>query len=866
MSKRAFRLPPHVRPRLYEIDISTDPGRSHFSGTLRAELELSAPTETVVMHSRELSLSDAVITAGEKRHSASISLQEEQETATLTLPVHLPAGAVELTIAFSGKLAPSMHGIYLASDGVHRAVCTQCEATDARAIFPCFDEPEFKARLKWTIRTSPGLIALANGPEVHREQAKSAAGSPEQVFHFAATQPVSSYLAAVAVGDLESGPETQAAGIPLRVYAPAGKASQTTFAQALTARLLPWYEHYFDFPYPFVKYDQVAVPGFDAGAMENVGLVLFRQNLLLMDPKSASWRQEKTIARVVAHEMAHMWFGNVVTMYWWDDLWLNEAFAEWMAHKACHAVEPSYKIWEDFAEDKGRALFDDALQSTHSIYAPVATPEEALEMFDSITYQKGCAVMRMLENFLGEEAFRSGLRAYMKRYQWGNAAGADLWRALAEASGQPVRELMKSWVEQAGFPLVAVALRCENGQAHLDLVQRRFFSDPKAPPSSQLWSVPLVVRYEDEDGVQTHRFIMSTAIHTERLPAKNGRVRWCYANAEDIGFYRLRMEGPTLRSLLEHGIPHLTASEKVGLVEDQWAMVRSGQLEVAPFLDVLRALAGVPEHNLLRALIDRLDALDLILKDAGDRVARLKLRALTAKLFQPQLAMLGYEPRKGEPQNDVQRRALLIAALGSLARVPEVIAAAERYAAIEQEDPHAVDPNLAGVFVAVAAKFGDEPRYDSWVRTFLSRKQAGRSPQEVSRYLHTLSAFRKPGLPERTLKLMEEGTIPQEALSPVLGQMLAGRHCQEAAWRFFKDRWSVLRDRVGDLGLSRAVEAVGRLPMRHRDDVLRFFERNPPAGAERALSRALERMEQSEELRQRLTPGLIAYLATLPDA
>ncbi len=863
MSQRAFRLPPHVRPHLYDVDLYTDPSQSDFGGTVQMQLELRQPTPSIVLHSRQLSLRDAVVTTGGVAHPAAIELLPEKEAVVLTLPLTLPAGQAALRISFSGKLSPSMHGIYLATDGVHSMVCTQCEATDARAIFPCFDEPEFKAQFRWTLRTRPDLIALANGPEEteRRSEELGENGQRQRVFRFAATRPASSYLAAVAIGDLECGPETHVRDIPLRVYAPRGKSGQTAYAQGLSTRLLPWYEQYFDFPFPFAKYDQVAVPGFDAGAMENIGLVLFRQNLLLMDPKSASWRQEKSIARVVAHEMAHMWFGNIVTMYWWDDLWLNEAFAEWMAHKAVHALEPSYKAWDDFAEDKGRALFDDALQSTHSIYTPVATPEEALEMFDSITYQKGCAVMRMLENFLSEEDFRTGLRAYMKKHQWGNATGAELWQALAEASCQPVGELMKSWVEQPGFPVIDVALEQGVEGVFLNLAQQRFFSDPKALPSRQVWSVPMVVRYKDDSGIRIHRFIMNGEKHRENLPHQ-GPVEFCYANVDDIGFYRLRMEKDTLKKLLSQGLLHLSVSEQVGLLEDQWAMVRSAKLGILPFLQVVQALAAVPEHHLLRAVVDRLDAIDLIVKDSGDRPARLKLREFIGRLFQDQLRVLGLEPRAGEPQNDVQRRALLIAALGSLARDKEVVAAAERYAEIEQRDPHAVDPNLAGVFVGLAAKFGDENRYDGFVRTYLERKSAGRTPQEVARYLHTLSGFRWPQLSDKTLRLLDEGVIPQESLSPVLGQLLASRHAQQSAWRFFKDRWHDLRSRVGDLGVSRVVEAVGRLPIHHREDVVRFFESNPPAGAERALSRALERIDQGEELRQRVTPDLLEFLKT----
>ncbi len=862
MSKRAFRLSTNVRPTKYDIDLTSDPSRSDFFGSVRIFATVEQATHSIVLHSRELVLHEATITAQGQTHKALIAVQPEQETAMLSTTDPLPSGTVEIMVRFAGKLAPSMHGIYLATDGVHRAVCTQCEATDARAIFPCFDEPEFKAVLKWTLHTAPNLTALSNGPEDRRSEQKASDGSLEQVVSFKPTQPVSSYLAAVAIGDFESSPEAKVGDVPLRVYAPRGKGGQTAFAQDLATKLLPWYEHYFDFAYPFAKYDQVAVPGFDAGAMENIGLVLFRQNLLLMDPKSASWRQEKVIARVVAHEMAHMWFGNLVTMRWWDDLWLNEAFAEWMAHKAVHANVPSYRIWDDSAEDKSRALFDDALQSTHPIYTAVATPEEALEMFDSITYQKGCAVMRMLENFLGEESFRTGLRAYMKEFQWRNAAGADLWRALETASGQPVGALMKSWVEQPGFPLIWVDFAAESGSPRLQLRQRRFFSDPKATPTAQVWNVPVVVRYEDESGVREHRFILDQAEQQETLPC-TGTVRWLYANADDIGFYRLQFGEKALAALLKNGLPKLGPVEQVGLLEDQWALVRSARSGVSAFIDVLRALAPVREHNVLRAVVERLDMLDLITKDAGDREARLRLRQLVARLLETQLRDLGFEPRPGESQNDVQRRALLISVLGSLARVEDVIVAAKRYSSIEQQDPVAVDPNLAGVFVAVAAKFGDEADFDRWVRTFLDRKQAGRTPQEVSRYLHTLPVFRRAGLPERTLALVEEGAIPQEALAQVLGQLLAYRHSQDAAWRFFRDRWDFLRERVGDMGLSRVVEAVGRLTAQHRSEVVQFFERNTPSGAERALMRALERMDQHEELRERVTPELLRYLRSV---
>jgi len=859
MTTRSYRLPTHIRPLSYHIDLSCDPSRAEFSGTVSIELELMAPTDTIVLHARDLEVTRACASPlfGET-DSALITYQAEQETVSLLLGKTLPVGRAKAELSFSGRLSHGMRGLYLATDGTHSAVCSQCEATEARAIFPCFDEPAFKATLRFTIRTGSGVVALTSGVLANHRLEPS-----QQVYEFAETKPVSSYLAAIVVGDLDSEPARHLRDIPMRVYAPSGKASQTQFAQGITERLLPWFEQYFDFPYPFGKYDQVAVPGFDAGAMENIGLVLFRQNLLLMSAGSASWRQEKTIALIIAHEMAHMWFGNVVTMKWWDDLWLNEAFAEWMAHKVVHTLCPEYEVWNDFIEDKARVLFDDALYSTHPIFTPVETPDQAIEMFDSITYQKGCAVMRMLEHFLGESHFRDALRTYMKEFQYGNAQGKDLWRALEQQSGQPVERLMESWVSQPGFPVVDVELVASpqdpsQGPA-LHLSQQRFFSDKSSKKSDSVWCIPMTVRYADDEGEKTHRFVFDVPEKTVPLPA-SGHVRFVYANQDEIGFFRQRFSENTLAQLLPVATTVLSPVELVGLVEDSWAMVRNATRSIHDFLGVLWAASESKHHSVLRVVAERLDVLDLLVKDSGDKEARTKLRVLSQKRFSPHLEELGFAPRPNETQHDMQRRVICISTLASLSRVPQVISEAEILAQAELADPCAVDANLAGTLVAVAAKFGDEARFDRWIDTFQKRKAAGRPPQEVARYLHTLSHFRRPGLPERTLELMAQGVIPQESISSVFTQLLSFRHSQLVAWEFLKQHWDTLCERFGELGISRVIEALGRLPGQNREDLLHFFETHRPAGAERALRRALERMDQTEELRKRITPDLCATL------
>ncbi len=850
----AYRLPRAVFPRRYDIELTTSPERPDFSGKVSMSLDIRAETSVIELHARALSVKSAALVCDEVRVPVQVETQPEDQVVRFRSDVPLHLGPATLEVEYEGKLSASMHGLYLASDGGSRAVCSQCEATDARAIFPCFDEPEFKAELAWTLNTPKDLLALTNAPLVAREEHDDHA-----CWRFGHTRPVSSYLAAVVVGPFDGTEPQVVHDVPLAVYAPRGKLDQTGFALDYTARLLPWYEAYFDIDYPFGKYDQVAVPGFDAGAMENVGLVLFRQNLLLMDPGTASWRQEKLIAKVIAHEFAHMWFGNLVTMKWWDDLWLNEAFAEWMAHKACDAISPDYRVWDDFQDDKNRALVDDALPTTHPIWTAVDTPDQAIEMFDVITYQKGCAVMRMLESFLGEAPFRDGLRAYMKAFAYGNAAGDDLWRALEEASGQPVGELMRSWIAVSGFPEVSIELSADGRE--LEVAQRRFLSSAATAgdPGDQTWNVPVVVRFEDEEGVKTHRFILGDAVQREPLPAV-GKLRWLYPNAQEIGFYRSRLGARLAARMLSGGLDALDPIEQTGFVEDQWAFVRNGTGSIDAFLDVLEACARGPieNHNVLRAVVDRLGTVDRLLELAGDEAAHEGARAWIRGLLRAALDGLGLEPKAGEPQNDVQRRGLLLHGLARLGCDPEIVDAAVAMAERERDDPRSVDPNLAGTVLAVAAHFGDEARYEQWIAAYRARKAGGSAPQLSLRYLYTFAGFRPEALTRRTLAMIDDDTIPQEAVGPVLGQLLGHRHAQRQAWDFLQTRWTLLRARVGDMGISRVVEAVGALPGDCRADIVAFFEKNPPVGAERALARALESLDQREELRARITPALRA--------
>ncbi|MEO6457463.1 MAG: M1 family metallopeptidase, partial [Chloroflexia bacterium] len=550
---------------------------------------------------------------------------------------------------------------------------------------------------------------------------------------------------------------------------------------------------------------------------------------------------------------AHMWFGNLVTMKWWDDLWLNESFAEWVSYKAVNALSPDYKLWNDFQAGKNNALASDALESTHPIYSHVETAAEIAELFDNITYEKGCAVMRMLENYLGEEAFCGGLRTYMKEFGESNASGADLWRHLQNAAGQPVTEIMESWVNQEGYPVLKLSL---DGTT-LKVSQQRFFSSPNpSGERGQLWHVPLVVRYEDDEGVHESRSLLAAREGTVTLDAK-GTIKWCYANSDEIGFYRQNPDSSILKGLLSN-LDKLTSSEQMGLLSDQWALVRNGSARITGVLDVLTAISAINDYSFLRAVVGRLHGIEDLLESAEDAEALRQFRVWVKDAFQAKLDKLGYEPREEESQNNAQSRVALIDAMVTLAQDESAIKKATEWADKEAEDSKSVDGNLAGVFVGAAAQFGDKDRFKNYVKVYEDRRAAGVSPQETNRYLNSLSNFRKPELVKKVFKLLDDNVLPQESRGPILRTMLAETYSQEEAWDYLKRNWVSLRS-LGDMWTNFLVESTGNLPASKRGDMVKFYDKTLDGVAEKSYARALEMLDQYEEFKTRTKADLVGW-------
>jgi puromycin-sensitive aminopeptidase len=849
-----FRLPTDVRPTRYRAHLRIDLGAGTFEGELAITIVLERSRPSVHLHAVGLELSTSVAIVGEHTLPARFETDAESETVTLTFPAALPAGAeVVLRLGYRGRFSPGLRGLYRAGG----LAVTQFEAADARRVFPCFDEPAFKAVWELSLGGVPdGAVALSNS-RTEREEPDPRGG---RRVTFAPTPLLSSYLVAVIVGPLAAGAPETARGVPIRTWSVPEKRRLTGFAQEAAAAVLPRLEDYFGLPYPFGKLDQIGVPDFEAGAMENAGAVTFREVALLLDPATAPLAVQKRVAEVITHELAHQWFGNLVTMVWWDDLWLNEAFATWMAYKIVDQWRPAWRIWMDFEGGKGAALLLDSLRAAHAIRADVHNAEEAGESFDAITYEKGGAVLRMIEGFLGEDRFRDGIRLYMRRHREANATADDLWGALATASGQPIVELANGWIRQVGYPLCSLSLEQGGGGAVVTLRQRRFFADPDATETGvpTRWMVPAVLRFRDATGIKEQATLLRDPEARVTLDAE-GAVAWCIGNTDSRGFFRNDYDADTLARLLP-AVGELRPSERMALVSDQWALVRAGVAPVSRFLDLVVSLRHEEDHVVLDDIVARLSTIDhRYLADAD----RARFATLVRDLYAERAAALGWGPQGGAPEDDETRlrRAALLRAIVVLARVPEAVTAAERRLPTlgpAPSDLPSLDPNLIDLVVVAAARRADEALFEDLRR----RARSEADPAAKRRYLHALARVENERLVETAVALALGDDVPMQDFTSYAGVLLANRATRERAWRLVRERWTDVHAKADSpMLLRRLVEALGALPeRRHLDEIRAFLSNHPVEGARQATAQTLERLQMDVALRERLIPEISSWL------
>ncbi len=858
MGRRGHRLPTDVRPRDYAVHVEVDPTAGpRFTGEVAIRLALERARRSVELHAADLRVTKPRLQANGVSRRGRIETDAEHERLIVHFERPVPAGEATLRLAFAGRLRSDLRGLYAASSGERRYAFTQLEAADARRFFPCFDEPSMKARFRFAVTTAAGHAVLSNAPVARRERH----AGKRQTVHFQATPPLSTYLVALAVGELESSEPVTLGPTEIRVWHVPGKGKLTALGLEAARECLQRLEAYFDLPYPYAKLDLVAVPDFEAGAMENAGAVFFRETLLLADPETVTLQEKKRLAEVVCHELAHMWYGDLVTMAWWDDLWLNEAFATWMAFHVVNDWQPGWKMWHDFQHHRAAALRLDSLRHTHPIHTVVRTPNDATQNFDLITYEKGASVVRMIERFLGGETFRRGVRAYIRRHREANATGSDLWRALSEAAGEPVEPIVRGWIEQEGLPLVGVRRRTKNGHTHLALRQERFTARPPRPSRAAAsrparWPIPWVGRVGEANGEsRLVRHLLTRARDTVDLgPVDPGFV---YGNADEAGFFRPLHEPPDVRALARHRA-RLTAVERMGLLDHHWALTRAGRATVDTFLELVEGFGDEPDPDVLLALRGPLELLeDRIAPASGARTPE-RLRTWVAGVFGDAARSLGWDPAPKEGDDVRLRRAALLGIVGGVAGDPEVLDEAARRFPGLLADRRSLEPNLADLVVALAARTGDADRFDA----LLAALDRPETPQERRRFLLGLADFRRPALVDRALALSLTERVPTQDVAFLLARALANPAARERAWSFVKRRWKALRRRMPPMLAARLIEVTPALGTpAHKRDVAAFFRSHPLPTGERALQQALERFALDLAFRRKAARPLEHWLS-----
>ncbi|MES2581089.1 MAG: M1 family metallopeptidase [Pseudomonadota bacterium] len=842
------KLPKNVVPLEYKIHIVPDLVALTFSGTEEITIDVRSPARKIVLNANQIEIDAASLNGqGAEQQSLQPQLDKEQQTLTFSLPRPLATGRYTLSLRYRGVINRSAQGLYYDryKVGADEKIMlgSNLEATDARSFFPSWDEPVFRARFQMTADVPASFTAISNMP-VQQEQTLP---NGWKRFSFGMTPTMSTYLVVLAAGELERSSAMQD-GTEIGVVTTVGKQASATYALRASQDLVHYFNHYFGVPYPLHKLDHIAVPGGFGGAMENWGGIIYNETTMLYDPARSPLSTQQRVFSTVAHETAHQWFGNLVTMAWWDNLWLNEAFASWMENKATAHFNPQWHFGLMANDTRESAMALDALKSSHPIYQPVNNESEAAEAFDSITYDKGQIFVGMLEAYLGEEAFRSGIRNYMAKHQYSNTTSIDLWEALSGASGKPVAKIAQDWTLQTGFPLVSVDAVCEKGHRKITLRQQQYLQDHSH--SHRLWSVPVQIGHVDGKPdyvlLQKRRQTVSRPGCTEPL----------VIDPQSVGYYRVQYSAPLLAHLTQN-LSQMPDSARVKVMTDAGVLFGDSRLSAAAYFDLVKALGDEPRVAVWKLVLDRLQSLDELARDDAQRPQlRAAVRHLATTIAGPKLAQLGWEGVAGESVDRVQLRTALLgllADMGDPAVVAEARARFVRYLAA----PQSLEPALRGVVVRTVGRYADQATYDTLLD--LARKAEG--TEDKDRFYTAAFSVLDPQLAQQAMPLALSKEVPPLVASRVL-MRLSQAH-MALVWAFAQQHADALLKMQPDYARN---EFFPSLVWHTSDpayaDALQFFVKtHHAADAQIAAQRSAEGVRLRAQRKARLLPHLARWLS-----
>ncbi|XP_038047211.1 puromycin-sensitive aminopeptidase-like [Patiria miniata] len=861
--KKPFeRLPKTVVPSNYKLKLAPDLKQFTFAGDVAVAVLVNEATPKIVLNCVDIKISKASFVSGGKDVSTSdISYSPENETATLTFPNPLETGKGELRLEFTGELNDKMKGFYRGKyttpEGEERfCAVTQFEATDARRAFPCWDEPAIKATFDVTLVAPADRVALSNMNVVSDQPSPD---DPKlKVVTFGQTPVMSTYLLAFVVGEFDYVEGTSLDGVCVRVYTPLSKKEQGQFALEVAVKTLPFYKEYFNVAYPLPKIDLIAIPDFAAGAMENWGLVTYRESALLVDPKNSSASGKQWVALVVGHELAHQWFGNLVTMEWWTHLWLNEGFASWIEYLCVDHCFPEYEIWTQFiTTDYTRALGLDALKSSHPIEVPVGHPDEIDEIFDLISYSKGSSIIRMLHDYIGDETFRKGMNVYLTRFKYSNTFTEDLWEALGEASGKCIKELMSTWTLQMGFPVLKVSSEQQGTSRVLSISQSKFCADGPIEGESPQWKVPINIATSGNPTKSAHTVLLEKPSITVTLENVQPD-QWVKLNPGTVGFYRVHYSSEMLDALLP-GIRDgsMPPRDRLGLESDLFALAKAGQANTVDVLKVIEAFSNETNYTVWTELATNLGALAKLLTntDFGHL-----LKEFTKTLFKNGYEKLGWTPKDDEGHLDSMLRSLTIRVMGRNGHAHAVEEAHKRFKN-HCSGVELIPADLRAPVYLTALSHGDQTTFDEILKLF----RAQDLQEEKDRILRTLGSIKDPSLMQKVLDFALTEEVRAQDTVFVIGGLTGTKEGQQLAWTFLQQKWTELITRYsGGFLLSRLVQycTEGFASEEKAQEVEAFFKTHEAPSAERTVKQSAENIRLSARWLARDASNIEAWLKT----
>lgn len=854
MSKSVNRLFKQFVPEHYDIIFNISKDKKSFTGSVVIKGRKSGrPSKRITLHQKGLKTTNHKVTVTDKKSGSReipvsrIVNHKAYDELRLHFESDIYPAEYEISMDFSGVITKNMDGVYPCffkdNNAEKELVATQFESHHAREAFPCIDEPEAKATFSLTLSSPLGGVLLSNTPIVD-EKTKDGIITTE----FEKTPIMSTYLLAFVAGELEYLESSSKSGVKIRTYATKNQIKHTEFALEIAVKCMDFYEDYYDIPFPLEKCDFVALPDFASGAMENWGLITFREQALLVDTEHTSLGAKQYVALVVAHELTHQWFGNLVTMQWWTDLWLNEGFASWMEYLAVDSIYPEWHLWTQFIVDEQQhALKLDGLEHTHAIEVAVNHPDEIRTIFDAISYQKGASVIHMLHDFLGKEGFRDGLRHYLKSHSYKNTKTIDLWQALEDITKKPVKDFMHAWTTQLGFPLLQV----EEASDHLKITQSRFVSNPTSPARADknIWPNPL--HAEGLGKIVADKKVSNIPLNSGQAPTK--------LNINQTAFYRVDYSHDLQQKQiidLKSGKYH--SIDRMGLLADSFEVTKAGYQPISEYLDLLEHFRSEDSLSVWEIIAGSLSTIRSVLSTSDtDDTLRDILKPFVKKLVKPNMDKLGFDKKDTESHLDTLLRPIIFS-LSLSSDTTETLNFAKEQYGNKLSGKNNINPDLRSSIYSTIARKGGMPEYEQFLKMY---KETDSSEEKLS-ITSALTSFKQPEVHEKVLKLIKSDVVRLQDISYWIAYSLMNRYSKQATWDWLRDNWSWLTNNIGsDLSFSRTPVYAARnfADEKFIKEYVEFFTKNMNMTLKRSYNQGLEIVQTNHAWRERDSEAVLKW-------